>query len=178
MSASGGFLQQCAGAILLVDAAEMDDCSPEQDYFAMKLLSYLNELRRRWRAGVARPAGGGRAQQGRSMRKLLRRSGRFCPQAGGRIVAALRRAISPTPILRLRRGRSLCDGRRSRRRPNCRSASNRTARNRRAVRMVGEAVECLRLEASDGDLCHWPPARQLTSASACQRIDHNLTACH
>jgi hypothetical protein len=38
------FLQQCAGAILLIDAAEMNDCSPEQDYFAMKLLSYLNEL--------------------------------------------------------------------------------------------------------------------------------------
>jgi hypothetical protein len=38
------FLQECAGAILLVDAAEMDDGSPEQDYFAMKLLSYLNEL--------------------------------------------------------------------------------------------------------------------------------------
>ena len=38
------FLQECSGAILLVDAAEMDDGSPEQDYFAMKLLSYLNEL--------------------------------------------------------------------------------------------------------------------------------------
>jgi len=38
------FLQECAGAILLVDASEMDDGSPEQDYFAMKLLSYLNEL--------------------------------------------------------------------------------------------------------------------------------------
>jgi hypothetical protein len=39
------FLQECSGAILLVDAAEMDDGSPDQDYFAMKLLSYLNELR-------------------------------------------------------------------------------------------------------------------------------------
>lgn len=38
------FLQQCAGAVVLVDAAEMDDGSPDQDYFAMKLLSYLNEL--------------------------------------------------------------------------------------------------------------------------------------
>lgn len=38
------FLQQCSGAIVLADAAEMDDGSPEQDYFAMKLLSYLNEL--------------------------------------------------------------------------------------------------------------------------------------
>ncbi|HEX3998855.1 MAG TPA: hypothetical protein VHX65_09920 [Pirellulales bacterium] len=38
------FLQTCAGAVLLVDAAEMDDGSPEQDHFAMKVLSYLNEL--------------------------------------------------------------------------------------------------------------------------------------
>ena len=34
-----------APRVLLVDAAEMDDGSPDQDYFAMKLLSYLNELR-------------------------------------------------------------------------------------------------------------------------------------
>ena len=38
------FLQSCSAAMVLVDAAEMDVGAREQDYFAMKLLSYLNEL--------------------------------------------------------------------------------------------------------------------------------------
>jgi double-GTPase-like protein len=38
------FLNQCAGALILIDAAEMENGTREQDYFAMKLLSYLSEL--------------------------------------------------------------------------------------------------------------------------------------
>ncbi|HKD38361.1 MAG TPA: hypothetical protein VKB78_16220, partial [Pirellulales bacterium] len=38
------FLSKCAGAIVLVDAAEMAGGSREQDYFAMKLVTYLSEL--------------------------------------------------------------------------------------------------------------------------------------
>ncbi len=38
------FLEQCSGAMVLIDAAEMNAGAREQDYFAMKLLSYLAEL--------------------------------------------------------------------------------------------------------------------------------------
>jgi hypothetical protein len=38
------FLSKCAGAIVLVDAAEMAGGTREQDYFAMKLVTYLSEL--------------------------------------------------------------------------------------------------------------------------------------
>lgn len=39
------FLTKCAGAIILIDAAEMSGGTRDQDYFAMKLTSYLSELR-------------------------------------------------------------------------------------------------------------------------------------
>jgi hypothetical protein len=39
------FLSKCSGAIVLIDAAEMAGGTREQDYFAMKLVSYLSELR-------------------------------------------------------------------------------------------------------------------------------------
>jgi hypothetical protein len=39
------FLSKCAGAIVLIDAAEMAGGKRDQDYFAMKLVSYLSELR-------------------------------------------------------------------------------------------------------------------------------------
>jgi Double-GTPase 2 len=38
------FLSKCSGAIVLIDAAEMAGGTREQDYFAMKLVSYLSEL--------------------------------------------------------------------------------------------------------------------------------------
>jgi hypothetical protein len=38
------FLQKCSGAMVLVDALKLQDGSREQDYFTMKLLSYMSEL--------------------------------------------------------------------------------------------------------------------------------------
>ncbi len=38
------FLNHCVGAIVLLDAVELDAGDSAQEYFAMKLLSYLNEL--------------------------------------------------------------------------------------------------------------------------------------
>jgi len=40
----GSFLKKCAGAIILVDAVRAEAGSQQEDYFAMKLLSYLSEL--------------------------------------------------------------------------------------------------------------------------------------
>ena len=46
------FLQKCAGAMLLIDSPQLDEETRQQDFFAMKLLSYLSELdtgnRRTW----------------------------------------------------------------------------------------------------------------------------------
>lgn len=38
------FLTKCSGALVLIDAAEMAEGTRDQDYFAMKLVSYLSEL--------------------------------------------------------------------------------------------------------------------------------------
>jgi len=38
------FLRKCSGAMVLIDAVKLKDGSREQDYFTMKLLSYLGEL--------------------------------------------------------------------------------------------------------------------------------------
>ena len=38
------FLQKCTAAMILIDAASLRQGTREQDYFTMKLLSYLNEL--------------------------------------------------------------------------------------------------------------------------------------
>lgn len=38
------FLEKCTGAVLLIDAAKVMDGSRDQDFFAMKLLTYLSEL--------------------------------------------------------------------------------------------------------------------------------------
>ncbi len=38
------FLQKCSGAMLLIDSAKVMEGSRDQDFFAMKLLSYLSEL--------------------------------------------------------------------------------------------------------------------------------------
>ena len=69
------FLSKCTGAIVLVDAAEMAGGTRDQDYFAMKLVTYLSELSddggRTWRRSTA----GAGAKQSRPLRKLLRRSG-------------------------------------------------------------------------------------------------------
>ncbi len=47
------FLKRCAGIMILIDAAKLMEGSREQDYFSMKLLSYLSELdddpKRGWR---------------------------------------------------------------------------------------------------------------------------------
>jgi hypothetical protein len=41
----GAFLKKCAGAMLLVDATHFLDSARQEDFFSMKLLSYLSELR-------------------------------------------------------------------------------------------------------------------------------------
>lgn len=38
------FLKKCTGAMVLIDTLKVMEGSPEQDYFTMKLLSYLSEL--------------------------------------------------------------------------------------------------------------------------------------
>jgi hypothetical protein len=38
------FLEQCAGIMILIDAEQLMEGSRDQDYFSMKLLSYLSEL--------------------------------------------------------------------------------------------------------------------------------------
>ena len=38
------FLQKCSGAMVLIDAMRLKDGTREQDYFTMKLLSYMSEL--------------------------------------------------------------------------------------------------------------------------------------
>jgi hypothetical protein len=38
------FLEQCAGIMILIDAEELTQGARDQDYFSMKLLSYLSEL--------------------------------------------------------------------------------------------------------------------------------------
>ncbi|MDZ4821386.1 MAG: hypothetical protein SGJ20_20685 [Planctomycetota bacterium] len=38
------FLRHCSGILLLIDAVQLMEGSREQDYFSMKLLSYLSEL--------------------------------------------------------------------------------------------------------------------------------------
>jgi hypothetical protein len=38
------FLQQCAGIMVLIDTVKLREGTSEQDYFTMKLLSYLSEL--------------------------------------------------------------------------------------------------------------------------------------
>src|SRR6202012_1835391 len=38
------FLHRCSAAIIVLDAAELDAGESSQEYFAMKLLSYLNEM--------------------------------------------------------------------------------------------------------------------------------------
>ncbi len=38
------FLEKCAGALILVDAIKLKEGSLEQDFFTMKLLTYLSEL--------------------------------------------------------------------------------------------------------------------------------------
>jgi hypothetical protein len=47
------FLEKCAGIMILIDAAQLMEGSRDQDFFSMKLLSYLSELsddpRRGWR---------------------------------------------------------------------------------------------------------------------------------
>ncbi len=47
------FLEQCAGIMVLIDAVKLMEGCRDQDYFSMKLLSYLSELdddpRRGWR---------------------------------------------------------------------------------------------------------------------------------
>lgn len=40
----GSFLAKCVAALILVDALELQRGDPDQDYFTMKLLSYLSEL--------------------------------------------------------------------------------------------------------------------------------------
>lgn len=47
------FLEKCAGILILIDAVKLMEGSRDQDYFSMKLLSYLSELdddpRRGWK---------------------------------------------------------------------------------------------------------------------------------
>ncbi len=47
------FLEKCAGIMILIDASQLMEGSRDQDFFSMKLLSYLSELsddpRRGWR---------------------------------------------------------------------------------------------------------------------------------
>jgi len=38
------FLEKCTAAIILIDAGRIKDGTPDQDFFTMKLLSYLSEL--------------------------------------------------------------------------------------------------------------------------------------
>ncbi|MDY0169265.1 MAG: hypothetical protein RBS80_22165 [Thermoguttaceae bacterium] len=45
------FLKKCRAALILVDAVRIEDGAREEDYFAMKLLSYLSELVDRARSG-------------------------------------------------------------------------------------------------------------------------------
>jgi hypothetical protein len=40
----GSYLKKCRGAMLLIDAARLGDGTRDQDYFTMKLISYLAEL--------------------------------------------------------------------------------------------------------------------------------------
>jgi hypothetical protein len=40
----GSYLRKCAGAMLLIDTVKLKEGSREQDYFTMKLVSYLAEL--------------------------------------------------------------------------------------------------------------------------------------
>mgnify|MGYP000859085859 CR=1 FL=1 len=40
----GAFLKKCSGSLILVDAIRIEAGSRQEDYFAMKLLSYLSEL--------------------------------------------------------------------------------------------------------------------------------------
>jgi hypothetical protein len=48
------FLKKCAGAVVLIDSIDLHGSNRDQDYFAMKLLTYLDELdedhgKRAWR---------------------------------------------------------------------------------------------------------------------------------
>ncbi len=38
------FLQKCTGALVLIDTMRLEESSQDQDYFTLKLLTYLNEL--------------------------------------------------------------------------------------------------------------------------------------
>ena len=48
------FLRKCTAALVLIDAARLRDGQREQDYFTMKLLSYLRELNDDPKRGWAR----------------------------------------------------------------------------------------------------------------------------
>lgn len=48
------FLEKCAGVLVLIDAVKLQQGSVDQDYFAMKLLSYLAEIDRRPKEGWPR----------------------------------------------------------------------------------------------------------------------------
>ena len=50
----GSFLKKCRGAMILVDAAKLLQGGQEQEFFAMKLLSYLAELNEHPRKGWAK----------------------------------------------------------------------------------------------------------------------------
>ena len=57
--------------MILIDASQLMEGSRDQDFFSMKLLSYLSELSDDPRRRLAPPAGGIDPQQGRSVRTLL-----------------------------------------------------------------------------------------------------------
>ncbi len=48
------FLQKCTGALILIDAVKLKEGNADQDYFTMKLLSYLSELARDRKHGWAK----------------------------------------------------------------------------------------------------------------------------
>ncbi len=49
-----GFLKKCAGAMVLIDGLKLRDGGLDQDYFTMKLISYLGELTDEAKRGWAR----------------------------------------------------------------------------------------------------------------------------
>ena len=53
-TASCGNFEKCAAAVVMIDAVQLKEGNREQDFFVMKLLSYLSELNNDPRTGWTR----------------------------------------------------------------------------------------------------------------------------
>ena len=127
-------LSRCDGVMILIDGTKLQSGSIDEDYFTMKLLSHLTELDGDLQEFLGHAPRGVDFQQGRSVRIVLRGSGRLRPAPCARLVANLPAAISAAQVLRGGRGRRLRHppGARRPASRSCRCASSRAASSSRS----------------------------------------------